>query len=322
VGFQHESRRAETLGYQRVWQESRSSDRVADEVIRFLHSSDAGGPFFLSVGLEEVHLPFDRPRYRFDEPEKVALPSFLPDNEHNRRQMAMFHGAIRFMDLHVGRMLSALEDSPARDATVVVFTTDHGMAFPRAKSTLYDAGIGTALLVRMPPGAGATGAVRDQLLSAIDLRPTLCRLAGISSGTDVQGRSFAGLLTGGEFHKRTEAFSEKNYHNHYDPIRCVIARGCKYIRNLRDAPNLLLPSDIAEAFPPRSRRPDSYAPRPKEELYNLSADPGEENNLADSPAHQAICGQLRDRLQQWMEQTADPLLTMEVIPYPPEQFAR
>ncbi|OPX21848.1 MAG: hypothetical protein B1H04_05970 [Planctomycetales bacterium 4484_123] len=323
IGFQHESPDVNKLGYQHIWRDSTRSDLVADETIRFLGSeAPRRQPFFLSVGISEVHLPFDRDYYRFDDPAEVALPGFLPDNDETRRQMAMFHGAIRFMDQHVGRIIEALDRSDLAGSTVVVFTTDHGMAFPRAKSTLYDPGIGVAAIVRMPAAAGVGGTVCDDLISGVDLRPTLCELAGVAIAPEVQGRSFAAVLRGqGQHDARTEIFSEKNYHNHYDPCRCVRTQRYKYIRNFRDGPFALLPTDIEMAFPARCRRGDLNAPRPAEELYDLSADPWEENNLIDSPEHAQVRDQLRERLQAWMERTNDPVLENPLIPYPPEQFA-
>jgi len=323
VGFQHESPDPGKLGYHAVWRESVASDAVADEATRFLRSPDARRrPFFLSVGVAEVHLPFDRPQYDFADPAEVALPAFLPDNEPTRKQMAMFHGAIGFMDRHLGHLLAALDDGPLADSTIVVFTTDHGMAFPRAKSTLYDPGIGTTAIVRLPEAMGARRGVCNDLVSGVDLRPTLCDLAGLPTPPDADGRSFAAVLTGdGQYAPRGEIFSEKNYHNHFDPCRCVRTRRYKYIRNCRDAPYCLLPSDIDEAFPAFSRRRDLDAPRPAEELYDLSADPWENANLIDDPAHGAAAADLRARLQRWMADTDDPILRDPFIPYPPEQFA-
>ncbi len=321
VGFQHEASDVAELGYQGVWKDSVRADKVADRAIEFLGSEAASRqPFFLSMGTFEVHLPFDKPEYQPADPSEVALPSFLPDNEITRRQMAMFHGSIRFMDEQFGRILAALDASDLRNNTIVVFTTDHGMAFPRAKSTLYEAGIGVATIVRMPKSLGGRTGVCDELLSGIDLRGTLCELAGAPVGPDVQGRSFAPLLTGqGEYQPREEVFSEKNFHDCFDPIRCVRTRQYKYLRSFGDVTNLPLPQDIKRTFPPESLRSDALAPRPAEELYDLGADPGEETNLIDSPEHAAVRDDLRARLQAWMEQTDDPILSGEQIPCPPEQ---
>ncbi len=252
----------------------------------------------------------------------MALPPFLPDNDLTRRQMAMFHGAIRFMDHHVGRLLGALDASGLRDNTIVIFTTDHGMAFPRAKSTLYDPGIGTACIVRMPEPTGLRGKTHEHLISSVDLRPTLCELGRARTGEEVDGRSFAALLAGGgEYRPRSDLFSEKNYHNHFDPCRCVRTDRYKYIRNFRDQIYGLMPSDIEMAFPARWRRRDLDAPRPPEELYDLAADPWEARSLIDDDAHAAARDELRRKLQEWMEQTHDPILKGRFIPYPPEQFA-
>jgi arylsulfatase A-like enzyme len=178
-----------------------------------------------------------------------------------------------------------------------------------------------SLIVRMPPGAGSAGEVRGELLSSVDIRPTLAALAGAECEADIPGRSFAPLLTGeGTYEPREEVFSEKNFHDHYDPIRAIRNERYRYVRNFRPGPNLLLPSDIQRDFPPTSRRPDHFAPRPAEELYDLQADPGEETNLIDRPDLAAVRDDLRARLDRWMESTDDPLLTTDLIPWPAEQF--
>ena len=321
IGFQHESSNVDDLGYQGVWRESMRADAVADEAVRFLHGRvGSSQPFFLSIGTFEVHLPFDKAEYNPDDPDKVALPSFLPDNDITRGQMAMFHGSIRFMDEQFGRILAALAETSLHENTIVVFTTDHGMAFPRAKSTLYDAGIGVALIVRMPKAMGGRTGPCDELFSGIDLRPTLCELAGATIDPDVQGRSFAPLLTGkGRYRPREEIYSEKNFHDCFDPIRCVRTRRYKYIRSFRELANLPLPQDIERAFPAGSLRPDALEPRPAEELYHIDADPGEERNLVGSAEHADDLTELRTKLQAWMEATEDPVLSGQDPPSPPEQ---
>lgn len=321
VGFQHESPDPATLGYQSCWCKSMQAHHVADRAIEFLRTEAAARqPFFLSMGTFEVHLPFKQERYRFDDPAEVALPSFLPDNETARRQMAMFHGAIRFMDEQFARVLAALDESPMRDNTLVIFTTDHGMAFPRAKSTLYDPGIRVAMLMRLPEALGGGGRVCEELLSGIDLRPTLCELVGLPIEPDVQGRSFAPLLTGqGDYRPRREIFSEKNYHDRFDPIRCIRTKRHKYIRNFREGPMCPLPKDIVQAFPPEARRADYKTQRPAEELYDLACDSGEENNLIGRPEHAQVEGELRARLEAWMRETDDPVFAGRNVPYPPQQ---
>jgi len=317
-GFQHETdwERPERLGYRHVWRESTAADRVADRLAAFLRSPEAQrGPFYAVGGVSEVHLPFRRPQYVPDRPEEVFVPPWLPDTIHNRRELARFNGAIRFMDQAVGQVLSALDHSPVAENTLLIFTTDHGMAFPRAKSTLYDPGIGTALLMlwpvwHSPHGCGQAGTVRDEVLSNVDLAPTLLDAAGVPTPDRMQGRSFLPLITGeGDYEPRTEIVAEKNYHDHYDPMRCVRTARHKYIRSFEPRPMLLLPTDIAMSEPGCYLPPEALAPRPMEELYDLETDSAELTNLADDPALADVKTDLADRLQRWMEATDDPLLT-------------
>src|SRR5438093_209971 len=79
---------------------------------------------------------------------------------------------------------------------IVVFTTDHGIAMPRAKCTLYDPGLEVALLMRWRAGGFQAGAVREELVSNIDVFPTLVDAADVKHPPGVQGRSLLPLLRG------------------------------------------------------------------------------------------------------------------------------
>jgi N-sulfoglucosamine sulfohydrolase len=317
-GFQHETdwNAPERLGYRHVWRESTVADRVAEQVALFLRSPAAHSrPFFLVAGFSEVHLPFRHPRYVPDRPEEVFVPPWLPDTLHNRRELARFAGAIRFMDQAVGQILTALDASPVADDTLLVFTTDHGAALPWAKSTLYDAGLGTALLMM---GAGAAaGQVRDALLSNVDLAPTLLDAAGLPVPERMQGRSFLPLLSGrGDYEPRDAVFAERNFHDHYDPVRCVRTARYKYIRSFERRPLLLLSTDVKQSEPGRHLPPEVFRERPLEELYDLECDPIERVNLVADPRVAAVKTDLAARLRRWMEETDDPLLRGP-LPIPP-----
>lgn len=93
----------------------------------------AARPFFLTVGMWEVHRPWPPEDYEHADPSAVHVPGYLPDNEHTRRDVAAFYGAIRQLDEAVGRVLSAVDRHCDPDRTMVIFTTDHGAAFPGAK---------------------------------------------------------------------------------------------------------------------------------------------------------------------------------------------
>jgi arylsulfatase A-like enzyme len=271
-------------------------------------------PFYLHVGFWEAHRPFcgqDGDPTELSELDlaNVDVPPYLPDNEATRRECAHLRKSVESVDASVGRILDALDASGQRDNTIVIFTSDHGLPFPRAKGTLYDPGIQVAFLARWP-GLIRSGAAVKALTSNADVMPTLLEAAGVAAPTRVQGESFLGALRGKGGSARTAVFAEKTYHEHYDPIRCVRTERFKYIRNFEERPNLVMPSDIYNSTTRQSMTDDEafWGRRPAEELYDLLADTGETNNLALAPEMQEIKRGLELQLIEWMSETADPLL--------------
>src|SRR5207302_745572 len=126
---------------------------------------------YMEVNFFEPHRPFDFGGVEPDTAGGVSVPPYLPDNESSRAEIAALQGAIRKADTAIGEILAALDAAGRAGQTVVVFTADHGLALPRAKGTLLDAGIEVALIVRWP-GRTPSGAVRDELVSNVDLVPT------------------------------------------------------------------------------------------------------------------------------------------------------
>ena len=317
-GFQHEKRDARDLGCCYNWI-SRRGERptvanIGPQVEAFLRergSAPADAPFFAMVGFSETHRPFDG--YGAAEPASVALPAYLPDDPDVRRDLAQFEGCVAAMDAGVGGILTALAESGLAEETLVIYTTDHGIAFPRAKCNLYDAGIETALLMRWP-GGFAGGRVELALLSNVDLLPTLLEVAGAPPPANLDGRTFLGLLTGGEYQPRAEIFAEKTWHDKYDPMRAVRTERFKYIRSYDPHRLVDLPLDIQNSISGAAVRdlwPDA---RPPEMLFDLDADPLERRNLADDPAFAAVRADLAARMDAWQARTRDPILDGPVPP--------
>ena len=134
-------------------------------------------PFFLSVGFFETHREYFEPTSVRDTLYSLP-PDNLPDTTETRRDMASYKASARSLDQGVGAVLNALDEHDLADDTLVILTTDHGLAFPGAKGTLYDRGIGVLLIMRGPGGAHG-GQVSNALVSHVDLFPTICELAGI-----------------------------------------------------------------------------------------------------------------------------------------------
>ncbi len=319
IGLQHESRDPTSIGFDQVTQIGGPEQYcvpVTDLAVEYLHDRAAQRrPFFLTVGYFETHRPYpagpDRRVGEYDhvDPDEVEVPAYLPDNEHTRRDLAGFHGSIALADEQTGRVLDALEEVGLADDTWVIFTTDHGVAFPRAKSTLFDPGLEVALIMRLPAGWQRPRGPCSELVSHVDVVPTVLEMLGLDVPDRVQGRSFAGWFDG-DHEPRTEIFGEKNYHDvdQYDPVRCVRTATHKYIRSYEDRPRLLLPGDI-EQSPTREGMGDAHlAPRAPEELYDLTADPHEQRNLAGDDEHETVRRELAGRLDAWRRETVDPLL--------------
>lgn len=311
VGLQHESADGDRLGFaERLSQGSHRAPDVADAAARWLDDRGSDDqPFLMVCGMFEVHRDWPADRYPPDSPDQLTVPGYLPDNDHTREDLAAFHGSIKVADRGLGVILDAVRRNGLDDDTIVVFTTDHGAPFPRAKSTLYDPGVHVALMIRVPPGIGASGPRRETgLVSHVDVVPTLLDLVGIPVPDDVQGVSVAPTLRSGFPASRREVFLEKTYHADYDPIRAVRTHSHKYIRNFEPRPLLDLPPDL-EASPTRRGMGDAHlAPRPPEEIYDLEADPGESVNLVDDARVETVLVDLRERLESFLCSTDDALL--------------
>ena len=316
---QHETRRPDDMGYDRilVGDAVHPAGRVVDEVSAFLKTrTSADAPFFLQLGFFEPHRPFEIWDTPPDDERGVTIPPWLVDDAGARAEFAGFQGAIRSLDRAIGRLLAALDGAGLAANTIVVFTADHGIPFPRAKCSLYDPGLEVALIVRWPAGGLPDGSVPDPMVSHLDVVPTLLDLCGAPIPANLHGRSLAPLLRGETWEPRDAVFGQITHHDYCDPRRCIRTRTHKLIVNFTNAPFFMDPS---QAWRPKTITKDPADPagttHDPVELYDLMADPGETCNLARSDAHRTTCRELLRRLHRWMQETSDPML--QGIPTPP-----
>jgi len=264
----------------------------------------------LTAGFFETHRPYPRDRYEPADSAEVDPPDYLPDTPEVRGDLADFYGAIATADAAVGRLLDTLTETGLDASTWVVFFTDHGPAFPRAKSTLYDAGTGIGLIIRPPTNRAVAPGVYDELFSGVDLVPTLLGLLGLDVPADVDGVSHARVLLAPERPVepvRDHVYTTKTYHDSFDPIRAIRTKEYSYIENYAPRPLLDLPDDIEESPSGAAVAPFVTGPRPQRELYDLRTDPTETTNLlagADSGVEE-IAADLAVRLHDWRERTGD-----------------
>jgi len=311
-GVQHETDRSEeavqALGYEAIEAGGAHAQTLAGQFAQWAAARDDEAPFFASIGTAETHRPFNREGYPNDDPAQVTPLPWLPDRPGMRTDIAGLNGLTYAFDEAVGMVRAGLEDSGLAENTLLIVTCDHGIAMPRAKCTCYDPGTRVTLIMRLP-GRFDGGRAHEELLSATDLMPTLLELAGAPEVEDMDGRSFLGLLDGGGYVPREHIFTEMTYHGMYNPMRAIRTRTHKYIRNFGELPLVYMPVDIWEG-PAGQEMSDEYygSARPREELYDLQADPWEQRNLVDEPGHEKLLCDLANPVDAWMEESGDLLL--------------
>ncbi|HXD67936.1 MAG TPA: sulfatase [Solirubrobacteraceae bacterium] len=315
IGEQHVSVTPDALGYDLVRDiENTTVSSVAPAAIDAL-SGDIPEPFFLSVGFFETHRSFFPPSSVRDRVYSLP-PPFLPDTPEIRQDVAAYKASARSLDHGVGAVLNTLHETGLDRNTLVICTTDHGLAFPTAKASLLDRGIGVMLIIR-GPGMPA-GVARDELVSHLDIFPTICEVAGIDEPPWLQGCSLLPLVSGTEPPgARSEIFAELTYHAAYEPQRAIRTERFKYVRRFDDYPYPVL-ANCDESPSKDAYLARGWATRPvaRERLHDLFFNPGEGRNSIDDPDYAEVAADLRARLEGWMAQTNDPLLDGPVLPPP------
>ena len=312
AGVQHVARWQDTasLGYDVTLDGKQGGEENARDFLR-----DAPQPFFLDVGFTETHR--FGPHFNRDDNGKPSargdgryalVPPHLPDHEITRADFADYVEAAKILDQKIGVVLEALEQNNLTENTLVICTTDHGIAFPGMKCHLTDRGIGVMLILR-GPDVFSGGQVCDALVSQIDVFPTLCDLLEIEKPAWLQGQSLLPLLRGEAEEINEQIFAEVTYHAAYEPQRCVRTRRWKYIRRYDGRGRRVLPN-IDDSPTKALLMEHGWGEQTiaEEQLYDVFFDPQEMNNLAHSPAHADTLHEMRARLEKWMHATNDPLL--------------
>ena len=315
-GFQHEEPDAHRMGYRQVEQGEgkgrHSIRRTLPLAARFLADAPPQ-PFYACVGFSETHRPYPGDHQPVD-PAGVTVPGWLPDEPVVREDLAALDGMICGVDRAVGELDRLLHATGLAENTLLIYTTDHGIAFPRAKATLRDPGLGVALLARGPGGFDG-GRRIGRLTSTMDLTPTLLELAGANVPDGLDGRSLLTLLADPDAAWRDHLFAEMTFHAAYDPMRSIRTERWKYIRSFADRPMMFLPNvDDSPTKTLLMERGEHRIERPAELLYDLGADPYEMTDVSNVPVHADLLAELRGRVQAWMEETDDPMLAGHVDP--------
>ncbi|MBI5830027.1 MAG: sulfatase-like hydrolase/transferase [Chloroflexi bacterium] len=278
------------------------SRRFADAAVELINRKPAE-PFFLHVNFSAPHDPLHIPpgyAGKYD-PQSIPLPAnFLPEHpfDHGnlrgrdellwpwprtprdvREELAVYYAVVEYMDAQIGRILAALRNSGQMENTIIIFSTDQGLAVGshglRGKQNLYEHTFNVPLII------GGPGIPKDRRLASQcylrDLFPTTCELAGVEIPETVQGKSLAPVLTG----KAASVYPHLvGYFT--DTQRAIRTDRWKFIL---------------------------YPKAAKQQLFDLAADPNELRDLSAEPQHTAQAAALRATLETWLKQNGDPLFT-------------
>lgn len=276
--------------------------KFADGAIAFIEDQEKSpAPWFLHVNFTGPHDPlFIPPGYegKYQSEEMLIPGNFMTEHpfDHGNLKgrdeellpfprteadiadlLRVYYSVIDYLDQQVGRIIDALEKSGQLDNTIVIYSSDHGMGVGshglRGKQNQYEHTINVPLIVT---GPGITpGSSSDAQLYLRELFPTTCDLAGIPIPNSVTGKSFAGVLKGEETEHHEQIFGYFK-----DTQRMIRTDRWKYIE---------------------------YPLAKERQLYDMGEDPLEMHNLVEDPAWEEVVNDLSSRLDQWRQETGDPV---------------
>lgn len=245
----------------------------------------------------------------------VTLPPYYPKDPVILQDWAAYMDTCRYTDRLVGQVVDTLKESGQLDNTVILFMTDHGISHARGKQFLYDEGLHVPLVISGP--GVPSGVTRDDLVEHIDIAALSLGLAGIEIPSSMEGRD----ILADDYTPREYVFAARDRCDEtVDHIRSVRTKRFKYIRNYlperphlqpcayKDKKSILVALRAASEAGRLSDLQQQllFSPtRAPEELYDLQQDPFELNNLADDPQQKKTLVSLRERLNQWVEETGD-----------------
>ena len=256
------------------------------------------------------------------DPADVIVPPFLPDTPACRAELAQYYQAVSRVDQGLGTLIEALKALGYYDDTLILYLSDNGIAFPGAKTTLYDPGMRLPCIVRNPY-LEQQGGLTDAMITWADLTPTILDFTGAASpeGDDLHGRSFLSVLDQRQAQGWDEVYASHTFHEvtMYYPMRVVRTRRHKLLFNIAHGLPYPFATDLYAAPTWRSlvdnggthygkRSVENYVHRPRFELYDLDADPDEVQNLADHSEQAPLFAELQDKLKAFQERTDDPWL--------------
>jgi N-sulfoglucosamine sulfohydrolase len=270
------------------------------------------------------------------EPEDVQVPEYLPDLPATREELAQYYQSVSRLDQGVGRLIELLKEGGKWENTVIFYISDNGIAFPGAKTTLYDPGMHLPCIVR-DPGAGYAGRTTSAMVSWVDITPTILDYAkiltpdysipgrpdrtesGIPIPVKFHGRSFKSVIEKPDIQGFDTIYASHTFHEitMYYPMKVVQTRQYKLIWNIAHGLPYPEASDLWGSATWQAslesgsrfygkRRIEDYIHRPEFELFDMIADPEETTNLAYKGEYGDVLENLKSSMKDFQDRTDDP----------------
>ncbi|MBU3005324.1 sulfatase family protein [Paraglaciecola arctica] len=327
---------------------ARSPVEMANKSVAFISESEQ--PFFLYFASDDPHraFPFDTypnpnsfgnrskgyPGIKevFYKPEEVVVPEYLPDTPAARKEIAEYYQAISRLDQGVGQLVKQLKAQGKYQNTLILYLSDNGIAFPGAKTNLYDAGIHLPLIVKAPGSSPSSEAcvqnskdckAHKQMVSWVDLTPTILDYAKVPiADENMQGKSFKAVIETDQNQGWERVFASHSMHEvmMYYPMRMVRNKEYKLIWNIAHGLSYPFAADLqysliwqdlqrrdVKHYANRSIK--DFMRRPEFELFDMRNDPQELHNLAYLPEYDKLRQQLTQEIKTFQKNTNDPWVT-------------
>lgn len=334
---------------------ARNGVQMADNCRDFI-TADSSKPFFLYYCTSDPHrgggdaedLPYSPNRFGNSpegrngidpvtyDPDDVIVPPYLPDTPTCRAELAQYYQSVTRLDQGVGRLMEILKEEGVYENTLIIYISDHGIAFPGGKTTVYEPGLKSPCIIRHPD-ASQRGIVNNAMINWTDITPTLLDFAGVeppeypdgvSPGSEegategLHGRSFLSIIDQENPDGWDEINASHTFHEiqMYYPMRVVRDRQYKLIWNIAHDLPYPFASDLWAAptwqdvynqgmdtmYGPRTV--GEYIHRPEFELYDMKNDEWESNNLAGQTQYAKVLETYKNRLKEFQLRTSDPWL--------------
>ena len=311
-GFDHYQSFKKAYNYDNI-------DKLDKAVSHYLQNRTSKKPLALFVGTTNPHVPWNDPKVTFS-PSDVELPPKFIDTPETRKHRAKYYQQIKNLDDFAGRLIE-LQNQFMNKNTIFLFSSDHGSQWPFGKWTLYDYGTRVPLVVSWPNNIPTKRTTN--MVSWIDILPTLIDIAGGKTPNSIDGQSFKSTLLSNAPSHRQEIFTthtgggNKNLY----PSRAVRTAQWKLIHNISpelaftNHSDLLRLQDaglywhewwVAAKTDPRAQAVImDYHQSPEFEFYDLNSDPWETKNLIHDESLGPQIAELKQKLKIWMQAQND-----------------